>query len=220
MKPRINCIINEIKYKTLGDIGTDHGYIPILAKEKNIIDYAIAVDINMKPLQVAKKNIQVRGLNKFIECRLGSGLSVLKNYEVETVSICGMGGTLIINILKENESVLNSIKQLVLQPQGDILNLRKFVHKVGFKIYNEEMVQEGNKFYTIINCLKGKEKYKEDDYLLGIKLVEKKSEVLKLYMEIEINKINKILSKIKKEDENIKVMLNKLKILRDTYKLM
>ena len=54
---RINFIIENLDVvETLADIGTDHGYVPLLALEKGLCKKAIACDINKEPLDKAKLN--------------------------------------------------------------------------------------------------------------------------------------------------------------------
>ena len=53
-----------------------------------------------------------------------------------------------------------------------------------FVIEDEEMLIDNGKYYTIISAVHGSEKYEnETDYLYGRKLMEKKSPVLKEYLE-------------------------------------
>ena len=92
--PRLKAIINNVTCPKIADIGTDHAYIPIFLTEKNLADKIIATDINEGPLNVARENIDKKGLN--IETRLGGGLSVITAGEIDEIIIAGMGGILII----------------------------------------------------------------------------------------------------------------------------
>jgi tRNA (adenine22-N1)-methyltransferase len=213
---RIKTIVNEIQYTKLGDIGTDHGYIPILAIKNKIVKTAIACDINKEPLQCAKNNVIKYNLSNCIKCRCGNGLKPLEVNEVETITIAGMGGMLITEILQNDTQVVNNIKQLVLQPQMGIYNLRKYIHTINFKITNEVIIQEGGRFYNIINCHKGEEEpYTEKEYRIGKIILNEKQPILKMYLLEEIKKTKNVYKNVKlgKDEEKLK----KLKKLIDMY---
>ena len=86
---------------SVADIGTDHGYIPIYLIENQIAARAIALDINKGPLERARMHIVGHGLKGQIETRLSDGLKEVKPGEVDTMIAAGMGGGLVIKILRE-----------------------------------------------------------------------------------------------------------------------
>ena len=43
----------------IGDVGTDHGFLPIYAVENDRCKYAIASDLREGPLKIAKNNIKI-----------------------------------------------------------------------------------------------------------------------------------------------------------------
>ena len=145
--------------------------------------------------QILRKE-DMQKMEQNIETRLGNGLDKIEGSEAETVIIAGMGGILICDILKKDTEKLNSIKQLVLQPQRDVYKVRKCLHSLGFKIDDEEMVFENGKYYNIIIAVKGVETYESDaDYIFGRRLIEKKSQVLKAYINSRIKKYENILAR-------------------------
>ena len=147
---RLTAVAEFVKYRTIADIGTDHGYIPCFLALNKKIDSAFACDVNEGPLEKAKENIALNGLENVIKPRLGSGLSALGDDTAETIVIAGMGGLLICNILNDEKEKLKNIKQLVLQPQRDTDSVRKLLHSLGFVIEDEEMLIDNGKYYTII----------------------------------------------------------------------
>ena len=96
---------------TLADVGTDHGYIPIYLLQQKKIPSAIAMDINEGPLERAKEHIALYGLQAYIQTRLSDGVAALKPGEVEAVLIAGMGGGLVMHILKDGEKSLSVCKR-------------------------------------------------------------------------------------------------------------
>ena len=108
----------------LADVGTDHGYVPIYLYERNVIPRAIAMDVNKGPLERAALHIAESGMKEAIETRLSDGLTALKPGEADSVVIAGMGGPLIIRILSAHPEVTESLKELILQPQSEISEVR------------------------------------------------------------------------------------------------
>ena len=188
----MNFIIDEIENKNIIDIGTDHAYVPIVAVQKNKIKHAIATDIRIGPLDIAKKNIFALGLEKEITLRLSNGFENINKNEVydTTGIISGMGGITtceIINCLKSN---FDGIKQLVLQPQSNIYQVRKKLHEINFKITNEKCFCDQNKLYNIINACRGVDNfYSEVDYAVGKILLTKKDPELYNYLSNRVKKL-------------------------------
>lgn len=153
--PRLQCIIDHITGKIVADIGTDHAYIPIKLIENNIAEKVIASDIKKGPVEIAKQNIKKFGFENKIEVRLGSGLSVLKKNEADTIIIAGMGGEMIEKILREDKETAKSASLLILQPMNSQYELRKFLINNGYKITGEDIAVEGFKVYNILIAEKG-----------------------------------------------------------------
>ncbi|MGL5677307.1 MAG: tRNA (adenine(22)-N(1))-methyltransferase, partial [Cellulosilyticaceae bacterium] len=110
-------------------------------------------------LESAKRHMDQNGLQN-IDLRLGSGLSTVDPEEgVEVAIIAGMGGLLIIDILRNDLAVVKGLKKLILQPQSNLLEVRKFVHEIGFKIEEERFLLDEGKYYTILSLVPGSECY-------------------------------------------------------------
>lgn len=189
---------------SLADIGTDHGYIPVYAVDKQICITAIASDINRGPVEKAKQNISSYKLQDKIECRLGGGLSVLKPYEVDGAVIAGMGGNLIKDILEEGLDVFKSLKFVILQPVQNPEILREYIYNKGYRIIDEELCYEDGKYYEIIKITYDMKFKKVDDiyYEVSEKLVAKKHPLLKEFISYKIDKYKKVLEYIKEETVN------------------
>ncbi len=183
----------------VADIGTDHGYIPIYLTEQGIVPYAIAMDINKGPILRAQENIKENGLEKLIETRLSNGFDKLEPGEADCAVIAGMGGELITKILDNGRNVTDELKELVLSPHSEVWLVRKYLHNNDFKIIDEKMIIDEDKFYTIMKVVKGIDDiYSEEDYMYGKILIEKKDEVLMKYIYKEYNKVEKIFENISK----------------------
>lgn len=153
---RLQCIANEIKEgETMADIGTDHGFLPIYLLENNICPKAIMTDISHGSLAKAAQNCKelLRGSNQ--DLRLGSGIEVLKNGEVDVVCMAGMGGILMTEIMEEDIAKTRSIKKFILQPRSNIGYLRRWLHDNSFEIVNEQLVRENRFIWEVLTVAKG-----------------------------------------------------------------
>ena len=147
----LNCVVGA-DCSILADIGTDHAQIPIEAIKRKLAKKAIACDIAPGPLEKGKRNVVNEGLSKFIELRLGDGLSPILQNEADVVVIAGMGGMRILKIIAYGlYKICNA--NLILQPQHDTSKLRRGLYDLGVKIHSEHLAKEGERFYEIL-CAK------------------------------------------------------------------
>ena len=165
------------------DVGTDHGYIPIYLTKNNIVQSCIASDINKGPLENAAKHIAKYQIDS-IELRQGNGLSSIKKEDqIDTIIIGGMGGHLIIDILRNDMEIVKGATHLILQPQLNVAEVRKFVHSIGFRIQDEEFITDEGKYYTVIYAVPGIETYEHEyEYIYGKVTLQKQNDVFKAWM--------------------------------------
>lgn len=189
----------------VADIGTDHGYIPIYLRKYNKASYCIASDINKGPLESARKNITKYSVDGIV-LRQGSGLCTLQeNDKMDVAIIAGMGGPLIIDILRNDLTIVKGLRQLILQPQSNIPEVRKFVHSIGFKIRSEKALVDEEKFYIILDCVPGNEVYQQSyEYEYGKYLLEHPNQVFKEWLQKKDQQLKKLvehLETIQSEDK-------------------
>lgn len=132
------------------DIGTDHAYLATYICLQDDKAKAIATDVNKGPLQAAKQTIVKYKLEDRIDLRLGDGLDTIKNEQVSTVIIAGMGGSLIKTILSDGLKHLSSVNRLILQANIGEEFVRQWLNTNGYDILNEEILEENDKVYEII----------------------------------------------------------------------
>ena len=192
--------------KRIADIGTDHGYIPVYLLNQNKIQYAILGDVNKGPLENARKEVTRNKLQDKVDLRLGSGIEVLKENEVDEI-IAGMGGMLINNLLKANEKVAHTTEKLILQPMQAPEELRMFLYQNGYKILDEHLVREEHRLYEIIVCkYEGLEPQEIDPiyYEIGLKLIQNNDPLLNDFIENKIRINQNVLKKLEgKEGQGI-----------------
>ncbi|MBR0278174.1 MAG: tRNA (adenine(22)-N(1))-methyltransferase TrmK, partial [Clostridia bacterium] len=117
----------------------------------------------------------------------------------DTAVIAGMGGTLICKILSDNIKIAHSIKTLVLQPMTCNFELRKFLHKNGFKIVSEKLAKEENKIYNIMVVTSGEQHFDDEFYYyIGKALFDLKDSLLPEYLKHRANVIKRQIGGMKK----------------------
>ncbi len=184
---------------TLADIGTDHAFVPVYLYQKKRISSAIAMDIGMGPLLRAKENIASAGLSDFIETRLSDGAAALAEGEADSILIAGMGGGVMMHILEEGGSIFRAAKEIVLQPQSKLRDLRIYLSRHGFAVRNEDMVYEDGKFYPMMRVQYDPffESVKDElFYLYGEQLLLSRHPVLYRYLQKEKSVHEAILSRL------------------------
>ena len=176
------------KGNIVADVGCDHAYTSIYLCQAGIAPKVIAMDVNKGPLVGAKAHVEEAGLSENIDIRLSDGLQRLIPGEADTVLLCGMGGLLMIKILSDYPQATASLKELILQPQSEVGEVRAFLHKQGYEITKEHMLKEDGKFYVMMRAVKSEvpQAYEtECDYIYGKLLLEEKNPVLLEYLDRE-----------------------------------
>ena len=177
MTPRLLAIAGCVEQgAAVADIGTDHAYIPIYLVLNGIAKRAVAMDLRTGPLERAKQNICSYRVENTVKTRLSDGLSELKEGEVDTVIIAGMGGILINEILDARRDLWKSVDTFILQPMTAVEETRRYLEQNGFIIQHELLAKEDHKLYSILTIKKGYMKIeKEVYYVIGKRLMEEHS---------------------------------------------
>ena len=134
------------------DVGTDHAYLPIFLSQNKKCKSIIASDVSSNALKIAKDNLKKYHIDD-VKLILSNGLDSI-NDDYDTIVLAGMGTSTIIKIL-ENKKLPNT---LIISSNNDLYKLRKFMNKIKYKIKEEIVILEKNKYYDIIKYQKGNEK--------------------------------------------------------------
>lgn len=132
----------------MADIGSDHGYLPLLHILKNNGKKAYACDINPNALKQAEHTLK-KYPNLNIELQLMPGLQNLKS-DVEEIVIAGMGFETIKMILENDEEKALQCNKIILQCNKDIEKLRQFLKNKNYYLLGEYLVEENQIFYEIL----------------------------------------------------------------------
>lgn len=199
------------KGAVVADIGTDHGYLPIYLVQEGIAPSAIAMDLRKGPLEKAKKHICDNCLEDRIQTRLSDGLEKLLENEADIITICGMGGRLIADIVTKGMNVITRNTTLIVSPQSEVGDFRHFLVSQRLVVDDEKMLKEDGKYYFIIKCRKSDEnvysEYSETQYQYGWKLLENKDKTLYEYLIKEKETNDGISNSLKKDESNPTVKL-------------
>lgn len=163
---RLKCIANQITMPRIADIGCDHGKVVEYLFENKQIDFALISDISSKSLQKAIDLLKENKRNfDFKNC---NGIpSEFKLYNIEQIIISGMGGCEIVKILQKYQ-FQNEL--FTLSPQHNEIELKKYLIENGFEISKVIIVEDGGKFYTVINAKLGNQVL--DDFELRYGLID------------------------------------------------
>lgn len=133
----------------LCDVGTDHAFLPAALVLEGRIPSAIASDIRPGPLERAQATLARYGLTDRVQTRLCPGLEAIRPGEADAVSICGMGGEMILHILEAAPWTREGVR-LILQPQRSQPELRRWLWDHGCRIEAEKVICEGPRWYTLL----------------------------------------------------------------------
>jgi tRNA (adenine22-N1)-methyltransferase len=206
LSKRLQTVANFIpKGARLADIGSDHAYLPCFLANKGLIVSAIAGEVVEGPYTTAKRQVEAENLENIIQVRLGNGLEVISPGEVDCISIAGMGGALISDILEAGKGKLEGAKRLVLQPNIAAWTIRKWLYENNWELVNEDILEEDGKIYEVLVAERGNPAYPyesglETGLLFGPFLLKSKKEPF--------------LKKWKLEKENWQIVLERLSLAK------
>ncbi|MFF2887753.1 tRNA (adenine(22)-N(1))-methyltransferase [Paenibacillus sp. NPDC057967] len=138
----------------VADIGSDHALLPIYLLQSGKVPTAIAGELNEGPYQAARKGAADAGLQQRLEVRKGDGLSVLSGGEADSVTIAGMGGSLMSMILEAGDQAgkLQGVTELVLQPNVGEDEVRLWLLGKGWMLCEESILEEDGKIYEVLHA--------------------------------------------------------------------
>ena len=195
----------------LADIGCDHAYFPIEAIMLGYVKKAIASDNKQRPYEHAMINVIEHNLEAQIQVVLTDGLDCLDD-EVDIVSILGMGGFMIRDILETKD--VAKIKRFVFSPNSDQHVVREFLEENNFNIIDEEFIKDKGKFYQIIVCEHGIMHLTSNERKYGPINIKKQPSALIEFIQLMVSKLEVALLHSKTEDSKQKLQ-NELAELKE-----
>jgi tRNA (adenine22-N1)-methyltransferase len=192
----------------LADIGSDHAYLPVALMLQNKISYGIAGEVVVGPYKSAQKQVAKNGLENKIDVRLADGLEAVKLEDhVSAITICGMGGVLIRDILQrgKEKNRLSGEERLILQPNVGERQLRKWLVDEEYTITDESILEENQKVYEIIVAEKKETipEYTEKELFFGPILLREENEVFLEKWQYKLSKSERILNSLHQSDQDV-----------------
>lgn len=176
----------------IADIGADHGFLTYYLLENNLVKFAYASDNKKGPFENLKATFFNADFNNY-QLALKNGLDDLPEY-VNAILICGMGGDLICEILKDNLDKLNHVDTLILSPHNNLENVRRFLNLINYKIVDEGIILD-EKYYHVIKAIKGYQILSDKEYYFGPILLSKNDDLFNQYYIDKLNSLKNILNK-------------------------
>lgn len=157
MSERMKAVADFVSVgRKVADIGCDHAYISIFLLEKEIAERVIALDVRKGPLDIANANINAYlSDTPCIETRMSNGFDKVNEGETDAAVIAGMGGLLIVDILRRGKRLFTPGYELILSPQSEQYDVRKYLATSGFRIVDEKLLIDEGKYYNVIKAVKG-----------------------------------------------------------------
>jgi len=217
LSKRLLAIYDMVPSSVVADVGADHGKLIIALALNGIASHGYAIENKKGPFERLKKAVEDVNLGDKIDVLLSDGIEDIPSV-VNTVIIAGMGGHLIIDILKKNSLKLAHVTTIIVDAHNAIPELREEVTRLGYMISDEEMVEECGKFYEIIKFSKADIAFlSELDKEFGPVLRKEKSILFKEKQEARIKSIDGLIetndidepriNKLKEEKRRIKSIL-------------
>ena len=190
----------------LADIGSDHAYLPIYLVLKQQIPFAIAGEVVRGPYESAKKQVAKNGLENQIIVRLADGLAAIHaEDQIDAISIAGMGGALIRNILEngKQQGQLTGNETLILQPNVGEATLRNWLIRNDYEIRHEEILEENQKIYEIIVAIPSDRNlsYSKKELFFGPILLKERSLIFLQKWQKELTNKQRVLKELTKAQE-------------------
>jgi tRNA (adenine22-N1)-methyltransferase len=135
----------------LADIGSDHAYLPVALMHRGVISAAVAGEVASTPFHAAVRTVRENELQPWISVRHANGLEAIEPGDgITAITLCGMGGETIRDILESGKAGLSGQERLILQPNGGEQPLRRWLMDNGYRILVEEVLRENRFDYEII----------------------------------------------------------------------
>lgn len=154
LSPRLKMAAELVREgSVIADIGTDHAFLPAYLLLSNTVKKALACDLRKGPLNNAAKTAEIYHLTDKIELRLSDGFDSINEGEADDFIICGMGGSLIAELLERTPWLKNGRYRLIIQPQSHSNDVRKYLRENGYEIDKEIACFDEGRVYNAMRVV-------------------------------------------------------------------
>lgn len=202
-KIRLQAIFDMVKAPCiLADIGCDHGLLPIALVKQGKCSKAYACDVRSGPLSRAKDAIKAAGLEGKIIPVLSDGLRDVGS-DVNAIVIAGMGYDTIVHILQQDLEKTSQFQQIIVQCNGRVEELRKWISEHGFCIDEERIVKDKHYYQMISMHREQRTPLTKQQCMFGVYL--KEDPLFQEYWHHILEKKKKILLQMQEDHENYSI---------------
>ncbi|CRH90420.1 tRNA (adenine(22)-N(1))-methyltransferase [Chlamydia trachomatis] len=181
----------------LVDVGSDHAYLPLFLVEAGKIAYAVAGEVVRGPFESALSNVQEAGQTPNIQVRLANGLVAVEDQDqITAVTIAGMGGRLIADILEAGQDKLKGVERLILQPNNREEDVRMWLQEHNYQLVAESILEENEKIYEILVAEPGEMTLSAKELRFGPYLQQEGTAVFQKKWQSERNKLSWALDQV------------------------
>ncbi len=172
---RIQALASLVAFDSVvADIGSDHGLLLQELYQRGYLLNSYGSENKKGPFLRLEQSLKAYPK---AHVYLEDGLNHLPE-SVKTIVIAGMGGELILEILKRGVKELSRLDYVILAPHAQEREIRRFMLEHGFMIDEEILVHETH-FYEIMRFKKGTQLLSEKEYYFGPVLLKKQRDLLK-----------------------------------------
>lgn len=202
LSPRLRAVAELVPAGSpLADVGTDHGRLPVWLIQHGVVPRAVASDLREGPLSRAVELAGRWGVSDKVSFRLCDGLSAIAPEEAPTVTITGMGGETIADILAAAPWTGEEGHRYILQAMSGMDGLRRYLSGHGFAIQREVLIREGDTLYVITLAQPGEmAPLTEGEIWVGRQTKDMDSPLRGDYLAQELRKLRRAVSGLEKSD--------------------
>lgn len=212
LSKRLQAIHDMLPIGVTADVGSDHGKLMIALFKSGKITKGYAIENKKGPYQRLVKALEAEGLIDKIVPLFSDGIEDLPP-EVKNIVLAGMGGDLIIKILKKHLEKLKLVSTIIVDAHGAVAKVREEISQMGYIIADEKMIKEDDKFYEIIKFIRADiAVYTNEDIEFGPILRNEKSATFKEKYSERIAEIDNLLLKDLPEDRIQELLKEKKRI--------
>ena len=195
----------------LADIGCDHALLPIALVEGKKCEKVYACDVNEGPLSRGREAIARYGYDSQIKTVLTNGLHDVPK-DITTITIAGMGWETITAILSNDLDKAYACKQLILQSNNHIDDLRRWLSEHDFIIDAEDLVFEQH-YYHILSVHPGTQTLDETQIKYGLYLDH--HPLYQEYWQFVLHKKELILANLDEQHPTYPALLNDINDIKE-----
>ncbi len=132
----------------LADVGTDHALLPAHAVLRGLAARAIAVDVLAAPLVHARATLARLGLTERVTVVQGDGFAPLGGHAVDVAVLAGLRGRTLLAWCRRAPHVVMSLRRLIVQPNGDLADVRAWAYGEGLWLVDETITWERGRCFV------------------------------------------------------------------------